>query len=501
MSDPEGRPEPVRTSRTRAITALARRIPLVLAMSTVLVLATLVPTPKAARAARTAASARPNIVIVMTDDQRWDIATPKYMPNLNRILTDNPSITYTNAFVPNSLCCPSRASTLTGDYSHTTGVFGNAGTWGGFPSFTPPPVGFSTGAVNDHTTLAVDMHNAGYRTGLIGKYLNQYPGHHWSYEPPGWDEWFAVGTGVYYHYHAAHNGTISPLFGGAPQDYITHVLREHASAFIERPSAKPFFLYYSTTAPHAPAVPNPLDVGRFNINGYTQPPNFGKAEAGAPDYIKNLPWGAVATADINAFHVRQLDAIYGVDRSIGVLWSELPDNTVVLFMSDNGYEWGSHRWGGKQVSYNESLRIPMSIVGKNLATPLPTTGQDGRIVLNVDVLPTLEGLAGVTPGHIVEGLDMLTSARSEFVIEHWGDVQEGGLVPTYCGVRSADWMYVKYGDGEPVAEGLYDEINGPYEMNNLAVTDPTDPELQTLRDLARGLCRQSGGLYPPDWPF
>jgi N-acetylglucosamine-6-sulfatase len=174
---------------------------------------------------------------------------------------------------------------------------------------------------------------------------------------------------------------------------------------------------------------------------------------------------------------------------------------VVLFMSDNGYEWGSHRWGGKQVPYNESLRIPMSIVGKNLATPLPTTGQDGRIVLNVDVLPTLEGLAGVTPGHIVEGLDMLTSARSEFVIEHWGDVQEGGLVPTYCGVRSADWMYVKYGDGEPVAEGLYDEINGPYEMNNLAVTDPTDPELQTLRDLARGLCRQSGGLYPPDWPF
>jgi arylsulfatase A-like enzyme len=120
-------------------------------------------------------------------------------------------------------------------------------------------------------------------------------------------------------------------------------------------------------------------------------------------------------------------------------------------------------------------------------------------VLNVDVLPTLEGLAGVTSGHVIEGQSMFTSSLSEFVIEHW--IGNEGEVPTYCGVRSADWVYVKYGDGEPVVEGLYDEATDPYEMTNLAVTDPSNPELPLLRSDAENVCRESGGLYPPDWPF
>jgi N-acetylglucosamine-6-sulfatase len=459
--------------------------------------------------AASAAPSVPNIVIIMTDDQRWDTVTPEYMPRLTNILSQNPSVTYQNSFVPNSLCCPSRTSTLTGDYSHTTGVYDNAGVgqWGGFSGFTAPPEGASVSSVNDSTTLAVDMHNAGYRTGLMGKYVNGYPefdaGANYTYVPPGWDRWFAVHGGTYYNYYASMNGGKSRFFGAAPRDYMTRVLTRRVLTFIAAPSPNPFFLYYAPTAPHEPAIPDPRDVGRFSLKGYTQPPSFGKAEAGAPTYIKNQVWNLARARSINHFHALQLDSAYGVDRSIGQIWSALPDNTVVLFMSDNGFMWDEHKFRGKQVPYNESLRVPIRIVGKNLQTPLPVTGRDPRIVLNVDVAPTLEGLAGVTSGHPIEGLDMFTSSRDHFVIEH---LTLPDQPPTYCGVRSLDWMYVRYTPAEePVSEGLYHESTDPYELNNLAVTNPSNvdvaAELQTMQGLAANICRVSGGIYPPDWPF
>jgi N-acetylglucosamine-6-sulfatase len=481
-----------------------------------LVLTSFVPTPVAANA-----SSLPNVVIIMTDDQRWDTVTSQYMPRLTAILSKNPSITYTNSFVPNSLCCPSRASTLTGDYSHTTGVYGNTGRWGGFLSFTASPEGNSVSSVNDTTTMGVDMQKAGYRTALVGKYLNGYPYDqlgqraYYGYVPPGWNTWFAVHTSVYYDYYAAKDGRKSRLFGDAPRDYITRVLSYRARQFIEGASTKPFFLYYATTAPHAPATPDPRDVGRFNLRGYVQPPSVGRAEAGAPNYIQDRAWDAETRKETNSLHKMQLDANYGVDRSIGRIWTVLPDNTIVLFMSDNGFMWGEHKWSGKEVPYNESLRVPIMLVGKNLRTPLPTgtdscspmysftTSCDARIVLNVDVAPTLEGMAGVTSGHTFDGRDMLTSARTDFVLEHWS---KPARAPTYCGVRSADWMYVRYNKfEEPVKEGLYDENTDPWEMNNLAVTNPADPnvatELQIVRGRAGTLCQVEGGIYPNDWPF
>jgi N-acetylglucosamine-6-sulfatase len=344
-----------------------------------------------------------------------------------------------------------------------------------------------------------------------GKYLNGY--RRFDYVPPGWDRWFAVHGAAYYDYYAATNGKTSRLFGTKPKDYITRVLSLRAIRFIEKPSSKPFFLYYAPTAPHNKAIPDPRDVGRFNLSGYVQPPSLGKAEAGAPNYIWDRTWGSRDTHSVNSFHKDQLDADYGVDRSIGRIWRRLPDNTVLLFMSDNGLMWGEHKVRGKEVPYNESLRIPITLVGKNLQVPLQigtdpcpqmysfTTSCDARIVLNVDVAPTLEGMAGVTSGHTFEGLDVLQSSRADFVLEHWGV-----SVPTYCGVRSAGWMYVTYNElQEPVNQGLYDENADPWEMNNLAVTDPADPivadVLQTMRDRAGTLCRVDGGIYPSGWPF
>jgi arylsulfatase A-like enzyme len=221
-----------------------------------------------------AAGTRPNVVIIMTDDQRWDTVNAQYMPQLSSILANNPSVIFTDSFVPNSLCCPSRTSTLSGDYSHTTGVYGNGGQYGGFHAFTPTPNGNSISLINDTTTIAVDMHQAGYRTALVGKYLNGYNTRTSRYIPPGWDRWFSVPTSAYYKYWAASNfgGPIhNRYFGTTKADYITRVLTARASIFLQANQANPFFLYYAVTAPT-------IQPGRIPVMsiGSTSPGTFSR---------------------------------------------------------------------------------------------------------------------------------------------------------------------------------------------------------------------------------
>jgi arylsulfatase A-like enzyme len=159
-------------------------------------------------------------------------------------------------------------------------------------------------------------------------------------------------------------------------------------------------------------------------------------------------------------------------------------------MSDNGYEWGEHRWEEKFVPYNESIRVPMILATKGLGVP-PI--DSSRIALNVDIRATLGSFAGLSP--ITKGHTWTDPSwsRSDFVLEHWTD---GTLdVPTYCGVRSTRWMYTRYATGE---EELYDERADPLELTNLVSRRP--PALSALRARAQVLCRQ-GNVYPPDWPF
>src|SRR5262245_6148172 len=153
---------------------------------------------------------------------------------------------FSNAIVPNPLCCPSRVSILTGNYSHTTGVWNNKGRYGGFHAFT-----------DDAHTIAVDFRAAGYRTAMIGKYLNRYRPDLNTYVPPGWTRWFAIRTGDYYDYDARTNTGALVHYGTRPGDYSSRVLESQAESFIRNGKLEPFFLYLSLTAPHGPAVPDP----------------------------------------------------------------------------------------------------------------------------------------------------------------------------------------------------------------------------------------------------
>ena len=430
-----------------------------------------------------AATSRPNVVILMSDDQRWDTIGPTLTPNIwdnlvntGPLFPDSVGTSFTNAFVPNPLCCPSRTSTLTGRYSHTTGVYTNVPPFGGFASF------------DDEHTIATDFRSAGYRTAMIGKYLNGYNAGIEDYIPPGWDRWFAVNTGAFYNYGAQSDG-LHLRYGSQPRDYVTRVLSSQAISFVQGAKAAggPFLLYYAFTAPHGPAIPDPRDVGRFSSVPLPTPPSYNVAQdptgAGKPGYILQQP-----LRDPSAFHQHQLESTYGVDQAVGGLLSVLPSNTIVVYMSDNGMLWGEHRWVGKTVPYNESIRIPMILTSLDGSFALPASWTPDDLVLNVDLRPTLEAAAGVSLSTSVDGLDWGSDPpRDAFVLEHGGDSL------SYCGARETNWMYARYVNG---FEELYNEALDPYEMDNLA-SDPIDPSNQVAYDR---LSTEASALCEPPPP-
>ncbi len=454
----------------------------------------------------------PNLVVIITDDQRWDTIVQRYpelMPNVSRLASEGTY--FPNAFVPNSLCCPSRASTLTGTYSHTNGVFGNTSVhgerYGGFDAF------------HDSVTIATALRDADYRTLFVGKYMNGYPHGHWNYVPPGWNRWFAIRSGAYYRYRAATDGHKSQRFGEARDDYSGRVLTSKAIDYVSRvPEGQPFFLYYAPTAPHSSSPesqvdpgtnnpdPDPRDVGALADMTDWRPASYGNhgVTSGSPSYIQEQGWSREEGRNVDLARQRQLEALIGADREIGKLVASLPPNTAVLFMSDNGRLWGEHRYHSKKVPYEEAIRIPMVLWGPDVGV---AAAVDDRLALNIDVAPTLLQLARLpstvaTAVDHYEGNDALVPAeglslvghdvREYFPLEHW---DPAGGVPGYCGVRTADgWMYVRYADAfSPSAddgfEELYDLNVDPLEMDNL-VDDPDSADmLQELHDLAESLCQ------------
>src|SRR5919112_4826142 len=212
-----------------------------------------------------ALTAKPNIVFILTDDMRKDDL--KYMPNTRSELRAK-GMSFSNAFVSNALCCPSRATIMRGQYAHNTGVWSNMANTseGGWKAYR------NNGLEQDNVATRLDA--AGYKTGLFGKYLNGYNQGN-TYIPPGWDRWFGAGAFRYFDYDANDQGTIRH-FGTSDSDYVTDVVGEKAKTFISTSAAqgKPFFAYVAPIAPHTPATPAPRD--RHSYDGVKAPrlPSF-----------------------------------------------------------------------------------------------------------------------------------------------------------------------------------------------------------------------------------
>ena len=447
--------------------------------------------------ARPAVSGLPNIVLVLTDDQRWD--TLWAMPTVHTELVGK-GVKFANAFVVNPTCCPSRASILTGQYSHSTGVWANGGDYGGFDAFQE--------VHGDDSTVATWLDAAGYHTGLVGKYLNHYDDP--SYIPPGWDEWaglLAESEGKYYDYVLNLNGHPTH-YGHTPADYSTDVMANWAVDFIQSaPADQPLFLYMGTKSPHGSAIPAPRD--RNGFRDYTVPhtPDFNESDVSdKPGYIRAQRLASDSrAAKYDRGRTLVLRALQSVDDAVARILAALRqsgrmNNTMFVFTSDNGNLWGEHRWVAKGVPYEESIRVPIVVRYDPLVTG---PAKSEAMALNIDLAPTFTDVAGVqapgAEGHSLLPLlaDPSLPGRGDFVIEHVQQIKKENLdpVPTYCALRTRNSLFVQYATGE---REYYDLGSDPWELRNLAGGPAVASKITAARGRASVLCDPLPPGFPAD---
>jgi N-acetylglucosamine-6-sulfatase len=463
------------------------------------------PNPPSPPSHTAAVAGAPNFVIILSDDQRWDTVDGTHqapgrpgpvMPFVTGELASH-GVTFTNGQVSTALCAPSRASILRAQYAHRTGVLDNRPPDGGAEVF------------DDTSTVATWLHDAGYRTGFVGKYLNGYDKLS-PCIPPGWDEWHAQVQVKYYDYDLNDDGVVTH-FGRRREDYSGDVMNQRALAFIEAFDGRPFFLSLDQKAPHAPAIPAPRHVGLFDGIAPFRPPNYAEADVSdKPAWVQALTWDSRGcdtcppghkcdACETDKFRQLQMESLQAVDEGIRDVVAALAaigqlDNTLIVYTSDNGYSWGSHRWKVKQCPYEECMRVPM-IMRYDRLVGAPRT--DDHVVLNVDLAPTLVELAGATvpPGYVVNGHSVVPLLRGgpvdwprAMLNEHWnGKLPTNALVKQgRCSVTSDTtcksdahcpageacivWKYVEYVTTETE---LYDLNTDPFELQNV-VTDPAN---------------------------
>jgi arylsulfatase A-like enzyme len=436
-------------------------------------------------------AARPNVVVFLTDDQRWD--TVSAMPTVTSELVAK-GVTFSNSFTVNPLCCPSRASFLTGLYSHSTRVYHNRGPRG-LRSF------------NERSSLAIPLRAAGYRTGLIGKYMNDYIT---TRVPPGWQRW-AVFTGSithgrppgFFNYDLAVDGR-RESHGSTAADYSTDVLAAYAQDFIrDAPAGRPIFLLFAPFAPHHPATPAPRHASAFPDLDPWRPPSYDEANVSdKPTWIRRRKRiDGQEAARLDALRGNQLRSLLAVDEAVGSILSTLEDegrlaNTLILFTSDNGHYWGEHRLGTKMAAYEESIRVPL-VVRYDPLTTTPRT--EGRFVANIDVAPTIARFAGIRRSFHGRSFRPLlarvpTAWRKTFLIENLR--LNPGNVPTYCAVRGGRWTYVAL---RPEEEELYDLTTDPDQLRNRAREPALRGQLLTMRARVRELCDPPPPTMNLDW--
>ncbi len=423
---------------------------------------------------------RPNIVLILTDDQSFDSLPhdPPVMPALQAMMQDPTDhwIQFPNAFINTPLCCPSRATILTGESSNHTGVQNN----------------FEGAVLDDASTVATWLHDAGYETGLIGKYLNGYPFGFAPYVPPGWDRWLvrkqAAQGSLYYDYVLEDQG-FPVVHGDEPADYSTDVYASAAVSFLRSaPADRPFFLEIAPSAPHRPWTPAPGDVGAYAGMPIFQPPSVGEPDVSdKPAWVRRLPEpDAARLAQLRSLHQRSFEALRAVDRLVARVVRVLRergalDRTVIFFLTDNGFSFGEHRWVSKACPYEECVRTPFLV-----RFPGALSHVDDHLVSNVDLAPTFADLAGVAPGNRVDGRSLVPllegrsppSWRTGVLLEYVGDRH----IPAWWAIRTANFLYVEYATGERELYDLTGRLGpaDPYELDNRADDPAYAPVLARL---------------------
>jgi N-acetylglucosamine-6-sulfatase len=434
-----------------------------------LALAVLVLLAMAAVASASASAAplvRPNIILILSDDQDYSAETIAKMPYL---YSHTPQAgggwyRFDNAFINNPTCCPSRATILTGEWSHHTGVEVTAG--------APP--------YDDSDTIATRLHDAGYRTGYIGKYhlgTTNVPRAGLTYVPPGWDDFqeFANNTRHwYFDYRLNENGTLVD-YGSAPQDYSTDVLRDKALHFIGASAGAPFFLVYAPRGPHNRWTAAPRDVGHYAREPVSFPPSWNEDTSDKPAWWAARP--AARAANRTAAMRKEWDTLLSVDDAVKAIHQRvqglgLMSNTVILYMSDNGYSFGEHRWGEKRCVYDSCARTPLYVKYGSRSQGWTFD----QIVGNEDLAATFAAFANTAPPAGGDGQSMESMIETHATPAGWDNEEllrsanpgdrETGEPPDAWALRIPGYLYA-----ETTSTGereLYYLAPDPWELNNVA---------------------------------
>jgi arylsulfatase A-like enzyme len=396
---------------------------------------------------------RPNLLIIVSDDQRYD--TMQFMPKTQELIFDQ-GVTFSHAYITTPLCCPSRSSIFTGMYAHNHGVLENS-------------------MKLNMETFINTLHENGYYTGLVGKYLNSWDG-----EPrPEFDYWvsYARGETRYNNPNLNVNGT----WQRHQNQYVTYALGHYAQEFLNKAAKKnqPYVLFLAFNAPHDPVTPADEDKGKLKDLPAYRPPNFNEADmSDKPQWMaKNLPLNETEIATMETFRRNQDLTLLSLDRTIEKIMGTLTetktlDKTMVFYISDNGMHYGEHRLTSKNTYYEEAVHVPFAI-----RYPLLISKPyiDDRVVANIDIAPTLYELAGLPIPKNMDGLSLTglfkpnTTWREGVLLEGW---PPRGV---YTAIRTEQYLYAETVDD--IAE-LYDLKTDPYELTNLA-KDPAYQEIES----------------------
>jgi N-acetylglucosamine-6-sulfatase len=453
------------------------------------------------------AAKKPNIILIVTDDQPASAFGNATMPRTVRRLA-RPGTSFSQAIVTTPLCCPSRATMLTGQYGHNTGVLANSPGWPGLPE--------------RNSTLPNWLRRAGYRTAHVGKWLHHYgeSTERKNAVAPGWHQWHTFLGLEYFDYRLRVNGR-SVRYRDEPGDYLTRVLNRKATGLAKRllPKRKPLYLQLDHLAPHRgsggsgrcrrSAVPDPRDRKLFRKAPLPNPPNFNESDVSdKPSFASERSLlDNAQRKSIRRKYRCGLASLRAVDRGVGKLVRAVRRagerrNTAIIFTSDNGFFAGEHRMlRGKVLPYEEALRVPLVVL-----LPRKLTGAGGQPssvaepVANLDLAPTILDLAGATPCRqddcrTLDGRSLANLARGSaagwpadraIAVEYDG---VGAAAPSYgdtcayVGLRTPERLFVEHTElpnpaagyacePSPGAQELYHLDSDPFQLLNLFSTDP-----------------------------
>jgi arylsulfatase A-like enzyme len=452
----------------------------------------------AERAAAGAEQTRPNIVVLLTDDQ--ETASMRVMKTVNKQMKRK-GVTLKRFYANFPLCCPSRTTLLTGQYAHNHGVLSNQEPDGGYGVFNE---------LHGNSNLATWMQDAGYTTSYIGKFLNEYaePDEYGTLPtdvPRGWDDWRALApsNAQYFGYTLNQNGALTGR-GQRKRDYSTDVFTLKAKKFIRRnaPSADPFFLMLGYAAPHGGgggspgrscnrgAVPAPRHLGTLKDKRKgLLPANFNEGDVSdKPTPVSDRdPLTEGQISDTLRKRRCAWESLLAVDESVGEIIAELKrdgerGNTYVFFLSDNGYMRGEHRIrNNKRYLYESSARVPAVVRGPGIARGRSSSD----LVSNADIVSTISELTGVAPALSQDGESLMPTLRDPALERGRAILLEAYAGDEIIGLRTSRYLYTEWDTDLPAPEvELYDTYSDPYELNNVA-KDPA--YVSVAADLANQL--------------